>query len=1081
MAVHPVPRRMRPKFWDAFLTTITAPGRILKFIADFHIHSHFSVATSGTLVPEHLEYWARLKGIDVVGTGDCVHPGWLDELKKKLEPVGNGLMRLKSDYRLEESRYCSGEHMPREVLFVLTGEISNIYKKNGKVRKVHNLCVFPDFEAVEKVQARLDRMGNIRSDGRPILGLDSKILLEMVLESSDQSFLIPCHIWTPWFSVLGSKSGFDSIDECYDDLTKHIFALETGLSSDPAMNRACGILDRFSLVSNSDAHSPEKLGREANIFDTELSYPAMYRALKDDDGFLGTIEFFPQEGKYHYDGHRKCGIRWDPLETVRHRGICPKCGKPVTRGVMYRVAELADRKDLSGIEDSCFYSITALPDLLAELMDQKSGKSGRVMKEYHRLIGSLGSEFHILLDAPLDGIQEGGGELLAEGIRRLRNGDVVIEEGYDGEFGRIKVFRPGEAKTFAGGSLFDAGTAAEPACRAKSSIKFDAGEFKRILSEGAMPAEAPRSVIDLTGGQDRPRILTDDQHAGIEHGEGTCMVIAGPGTGKTAILTRRILHLVKNRNVPPERILAVTFSNRAAREMRTRIERIMPLRDLTISTFHAFGLWILREHCALFGRREDFSIADEDDVREIMGAIVKDERRINAVIRGVEAHKHGARIDADIKHVFKQYNESLKKMNAVDLSDLIAMPVSLFREKPEVLSRYRERFLWLLVDEFQDINAVQYDFLTLLAGGANPNLFIIGDPDQAIYGFRGSDVRLLERFMDEYPGTRVLRLERSFRCPDTVMRAAGQILGKKSPIAGRDLDVKVHIRQMETDRSEADWIATTIENYLGGVRSFSMDSGITEGDAVEENVSFADFAVLCRSAFMFDALIEAFTNHAIPYQTAGSETLLRQEPYRHAVKSLKKIFYDGADPSVSLAVTSDIWGMIKKGDGVADVLKFLMVVSEAPEEAVRRITGLAEQYGCDYHDFFRACSLRQGADDRDDRAEAVSLMTIHASKGLEFNTVFIPGCEKGIIPFELFGKKGDEEIAEEERLFYVGATRTVKNLYLTHAKKRAVKGRVLKQERSPLLDRLEERLLKRGEREPGKRQKSGDIQLDMFK
>jgi uncharacterized protein (TIGR00375 family) len=456
----------------------------LKFIADLHIHSHFSVATSGTLVPEHLEYWARLKGIDVLGTGDCVHPGWFDELGKKLEPAGNGLMRLKSEYRLEESRYCSGEHMPREVYFVLTGEISNIYKKNGKVRKVHNLCVFPDFDAVKKVQARLDRMGNIRSDGRPILGLDSKILLEMVLESSDQSFLIPCHIWTPWFSVLGSKSGFDSIEECYDDLTKHIFALETGLSSDPAMNRSCGILDRFSLVSNSDAHSPEKLGREANIFDTELSYAAMFRALKEDDGFLGTIEFFPQEGKYHYDGHRKCGIRWDPLETVRHRGICTKCGKPVTRGVMYRVAELADRKDLPGNEEICFYSITPLPDLLAEVMGQKSGKSGRVMKEYHRLIGSLGSEFHILLDAPLEEIQEGGGELLAEGIRRLRKGEVIIEEGFDGEFGRIKVFRPGEAKTFTGASLFDTSTPAGPACRSKSSIQFDTGELRRVRFGG---------------------------------------------------------------------------------------------------------------------------------------------------------------------------------------------------------------------------------------------------------------------------------------------------------------------------------------------------------------------------------------------------------------------------------------------------------------------------------------------------------------------------------------------------------------------------------------------------------------------
>jgi len=559
------------------------------------------------------------------------------------------------------------------------------------------------------------------------------------------------------------------------------------------------------------------------------------------------------------------------------------------------------------------------------------------------------------------------------------------------------------------------------------------------------------------------------------------MVIAGPGTGKTAILTRRILHLVKNLEASPEEILAVTFSNRAAREMRERIEAIMEADRLAISTFHAFGLGILREHCDAVGRREDFIIVDEDDIPEIMAGIIKDEKKLRRMVRAIEAAKQGAESDAETRKAMDRYNEELRRLNAVDLADLIALPVSLLAQNPDILAQYRRRCKWILVDEFQDINAAQYELLKSLAGEGSPNLFMIGDPDQAIYGFRGSDARFLARMIEEYPATRIIRLDRSFRCPDPVMRAASQILGRESAVAGRDIDMKVNIQEMGTDLSEADWIAATIEKAMGGLRSFSMDSGMAGGDADDDRVSLADFAVLCRSSFLFDAIIEAFNNHAVPYQVAGSESLVRREPYRQAVRSLKKIFYSGSDPSVSLAVTSDIWGMIKKGDRVADVLKFLMVVGEAPEDAVRSMVSFAEPFGSAYHDFFRACSLRQGADDRDDRAEAVSLMTIHASKGLEFDTVFIPACEKKIIPFELFGDKDDSELAEEERLFYVGVTRTVRNLYLTYAKKRAVKGRILKQERSPFLDRLEEKLLKKGKREPGKKTKSDDLQLDMFK
>ena len=311
----------------------------MKFYADLHLHSHFSRATSPLLNLEHLSKWAQLKGITVVGTGDFVHPGWLEELRKKLEPAEPGLFRLKREFaaatQTEVPAACAGE-----VRFMLTAEISNIYKRLDKVRKIHNLVFLPDFAAALKLQARLETIGNIRSDGRPILGLDSRNLLEMVLETDPLSFLVPAHIWTPWFAVLGSKGGFDAIDDCFADLTPHIFAVETGLSSDPPMNWRLKQLDRFVLISNSDAHSPPKLAREANLFDTELSYPAIYRAWQEvnDKGFLGTIEFFPEEGKYHFDGHRACQTRLHPRETRKLKGDCPVCGKPVTVGVMVKVA-----------------------------------------------------------------------------------------------------------------------------------------------------------------------------------------------------------------------------------------------------------------------------------------------------------------------------------------------------------------------------------------------------------------------------------------------------------------------------------------------------------------------------------------------------------------------------------------------------------------------------------------------------------------------------------------------------------------------------------------------------------------------
>ena len=418
----------------------------MRFYADLHLHSHFSRATSKNLNLEFLWLWAQLKGIQVVGTGDFTHPGWMKELREKLEPAEEGLFRLKKEFTekvaLELPPACRGE-----VRFMLTVEISNIYKRHDKVRKVHNVVFVPSFEAAEKIRAKLGAIGNLSADGRPILGLDSRDLLAIVLESDPLSYLIPAHIWTPWFSMLGSKGGFDSIEQCFGDLTPHIFALETGLSSDPPMNWRLSRLDRCVLVSNGDAHSPQKLGREATVYDTELSYPAIYKALRDpvnDKGLAGTVEFFPEEGKYHYDGHRICKTRLHPKETADHRGFCPVCGKSVTVGVMSRVEELADHAP--GHKSPLwrpYHSLIPLPEIIADAKGVGPG-SKAVDAAFYQMLHKLGSELFILMDAPLDAVRKAGDALIAEGVRRVRGGEVNIAAGYDGEYGKISIFTPAE-------------------------------------------------------------------------------------------------------------------------------------------------------------------------------------------------------------------------------------------------------------------------------------------------------------------------------------------------------------------------------------------------------------------------------------------------------------------------------------------------------------------------------------------------------------------------------------------------------------------------------------------------------------
>jgi len=420
----------------------------MKYYVDGHIHSKFSRATSKNLNLEQLYLWAQLKGIHVVATGDFTHPGWFSELKEKLEPAEEGFYKLRQEFR-KAAKDSLPSACESEVRFILSTEISNIYKKNDRVRRIHNVVFAPHLEIAEKIQSTLGNIGNISSDGRPILGLDSRNLLEIVLESHPLSYLVPAHIWTPWFSVLGSKGGFDGIDECFDDLSKHVFALETGLSSDPPMNWRLSQLDKYSLISNSDAHSPSKLGRELTMYDTDFSYPGIFKALSDpkDKGLVGTLEFFPEEGKYHYDGHRNCKMRMSPKETLDNQGLCSACGKPVTVGVMARVEELADHEQgRKSPRWRPYYSLIPLVEIISEARGV-GVSSKRVQKIYFEMFDKLGNEMYILRDAPIEQIKNVTGSLIAEGIRRVRDGKIEIAAGYDGEYGKINIFSQKERES----------------------------------------------------------------------------------------------------------------------------------------------------------------------------------------------------------------------------------------------------------------------------------------------------------------------------------------------------------------------------------------------------------------------------------------------------------------------------------------------------------------------------------------------------------------------------------------------------------------------------------------------------------
>ena len=1087
----------------------------MKFIGDFHIHSHFSIATSKQLQPEYLEYWARYKGIKVVGTGDFTHPGWTDELKEKLEPAEHGLFKVKTGFK--KNIPFSAED---DVRFILTAEISNIYKKNGKVRKVHNVVFAPSFDVVDKIQAKLSGLGfNITSDGRPILGLDSRNLLELCLEASQDIFFVPAHIWTPWFSVLGSKSGFDSVEECFDDLSDHISAIETGLSTDPPMNWMVSSLDNYTLIANSDAHSPEKLGRNANLFNTELSYKGIINAMKtgDPEKFLGTIDFFPQEGKYHYDGHRKCGIRWSPLKTLQHNEICPVCGKKITVGVMNRIAQLADRDDvLKRKNRHPFYSLIPLKEILSEI-ENVGPNSKKIAKQYENLIRKAGSEFNLLLHYDMSDVVLVAGEVITEAIRRMRNREVYISEGFDGEYGVIKVFKEGESKDFTSQEAMFA----EPKENYKNSnqprplISFDIKAYRKLKEENPPGKEEiiPEATPDLFNQiPDLTKELNPEQRLAVRHHKGPALILAGPGTGKTKVLTTRIANLIQNFGVDPKNILAVTFTNKAANEMRERLADLLGDRkealSIRVSTFHAFGLSVLKKYFAETSRQENFSIIDEENKKQILLELGIDKSEIANISESISNLKQHIKSekkisDKNIALIYKQYNEFLIKINAFDFDDLMNLPVNLFEKTPEILSEYKQKLQWILVDEYQDVNYVQYQLIRLLMPDENANLFVIGDPNQAIYGFRGADVQYIRQFKEDYPEAAIYELKKSYRCSDSILQASGNILSSHSGfLEGLQKGVKINISENATEKSEAEFIARTVEQMIGGVGFFSMDSSVAEGNKEKEIESLSDFAVLCRIGKQMNAIEKAFKDHNIPYQKIGEVSFLKQEPVRSVTDLLQSVFSPQnflrkkrliKRKIITEAELVNLHENLKE-KSLTQIIDFIIEKYFKKEKtknelAFNRLKELALESQNDTERFFNFISLGTGIDVWKPNIEAVNIMTLHASKGLEFNCVFIAGCEDGLLPYNysnlnLTGWKKparfNNDIEEEQRLLYVGMTRAKNYLFLTHAKKRFLMGKEYQLERSPFLDKIEKELIEAQKQEYKRKEKKEDNQLELF-
>ncbi|MCI8895340.1 MAG: UvrD-helicase domain-containing protein [Lachnospiraceae bacterium] len=1080
-------------------------------IADLHIHSRYSRATSRDCTPEYLDLWARRKGIGIIGSGDFTHPQWRRELAEKLEPAGNGLYVLKKEYRIGDDT-ASDAIQPQ---FVITGEISSIYKKYDRVRKVHSLILLPGLEEAELVSNKLQAIGNIHSDGRPILGLDCHDLLEILLELCPESVYVPAHIWTPHFSLFGAFSGFDSVEECFGDLSPHIHAMETGLSSDPPMIWRVSALDRYQLISNSDAHSPAKLGREANLLDIERSYEGLRKAIQTGEGLAGTIEFFPEEGKYHYDGHRKCGLCLAPSETKKYGGICPVCGRKLTIGVSNRIAQLSDRPEgYQRADAAAFESLVPLPELIGASVGH-SAAGARVGKTYQSMLQKLGPEFSILRELPLEDIRSVAGSLIAEGIDRLRQGAVTWRPGFDGEYGSLCLFTSNERQQLEGQmDLFQlqpelmgqeeeaqkqVHKGPEEVLPKSEHMCQDTAERKAGQERKGPEEVLPKPEWAAVSGREEP-VWNEKQRQAIESIGRVTAVTAGPGTGKTGTLAAHILHLLETRRVKPSCITAVTFTNQAAGELRERIRSQLgkgPAGRLQIGSFHAIA-WKRLKDCGM-----EFSLAGETETQRLAEELCREFglsisasrllRQISNEKTGMCERDPGLGQEALGQEVLEAYQRGLQEWGALDFDDLLLEALHFARREAGEQGRPTDTgpFSYLLVDEFQDINPLQYQLIKAWNQNGR-ELYVIGDRDQAIYGFRGADAGCFQRLGEDFPEVCRITLEENYRSTPQILAAATQVINK-NPGGSRRLKpnrpegVPVRIAEADSQRAEAIFVAKEINRLAGGIGMLEAQElhPAREGQAW----GFEDIAVLYRTHRQAELLEDCLRQEGIPYVVAGRDEFLKEPVVEGTICFFQSLLCPEDKLAAERARTL-LWGQ-EPEEGAERTLA-AMAEKYAPLVKRKKPWKLLEEWRKDLKpeqqkdmekleqtavfyqkmpEFLEALKLGVESDlkrcgGKQYTAGAVTLMTLHGAKGLEFPAVIIYGARKGLIPFA--GGKTAQEEEEERRLFYVGLTRAREALILTTSR-----------EPSEFLEELPGELAVREAVKIGKREDSGR-QMSLF-
>ena len=1023
----------------------------MTFLADLHIHSRFSLATSKELSARNLDAWARAKGLNVIATGDCVHPAWLKELREQLvRDEESGLYKLAVAHEklpfLPEKNCLDSQKDP---LFLLETEISSIFKKNGRVRKVHTLVYLPSLEDAEHLARRLEKLGNIASDGRPILGLDPKVLLELTLETVPNAVLVPAHIWTPWFSLFGSRSGFDSIEECFEDLTGEIFALETGLSSDPLMNRYISALDRYALISNSDAHSGSKLAREANIFAGSPSYTGIFSALKASARreagqdklpcrFLGTMEFFPEEGKYHLDGHRACNVSLNPLETRKLNGICPVCHKALTIGVLHRVMELADRTSPAAppMEPS-FRSIMPLQEMVAEILDV-GPLSHKVMNEYGRMLATLGSELNILLTLPLSELASYHQDL-AIACQRLRQGQVQLKAGYDGAFGKVCIFseeeqaqrgRKGKKQFVRDNALLC--QAAEPASRpAESQRSPSQDSLAELLDFRALEKNRENAAAV------KRRLYSPAQQSAIEEQLTPALVLAGPGSGKTHLLMGRIGYLLKQ-DYKAEDILAITFTRRAAEAMQSRLQTQLDVKTLPLcTTLHAFC------YQTLVSGLPNLLLQSEDSALRLFLSAnpdleAKEGRKIWERINQLREERRLALDDgSDYSRQFANYLAAQKAFapNTIcDFTQLVELALVFFQSQPR-------RFSAVLVDEIQDCSPLNLALIKALLPPKGTGFFGIGDPDQAIYSFRGSVENIDQALRSLWPDLKVHQLDQSFRSGQKILDAAHSLL--RTPKCGElraanDFECQLYFCQMPDEQAESRWIARKISSLLGK-SSHSLHDG--QGSEADILLAPSDIAVLVRFRQLMPAIAKSLDKAGIPTSCPAVEAFWHDSCVQQLLELL-----DPTSPSDSLPFDKTA---LPRPEELLPWLETQSWSGYQPGKstAFRKLCQLWKDCG-NWKTFFEQLLWLKKEENVREKSEAVRLLTLHAAKGLEFQAVFLPALEEGILPADMSllttGKHNQEEWErqrrEEARLCYVGITRASRLLYISRAESRMLYG-----------------------------------------